>query len=295
MRFHETTFDSCEDVILFCKKNGISKGCTGDAFVLLNFGRVLVMDEADFLKKLKNLKDTDIDTHIESIFLSSFTAVIPGSFAASKAAVSDLIDIKDALLKCLKSFKAWDDEDMSDSGVRHATMNSSDMCSRQLSEFAKSKCTSMGGPLTLEGERFCSRMLVDSERFVTKLLEFITNFYKKHLKSSGLAEDTLWNICVEIIGYILKEISTARNHVVNTAQTHPAMYFWGMLKAWQIQQRYLHHEFLDDPALSGILVRRALLRKSDMVVKLEAEVDALRKELRAVQTVNAQLKKKVLG
>ena len=65
---------------------------------------------------------------------------------------SDLIDIKDALLKCLKSLKAWDHEDMSDSGVRHATMNSSDMRSRQLSELAKSKCTSMGGPLTLEGE-----------------------------------------------------------------------------------------------------------------------------------------------
>ena len=42
VRFHETTFDSCEDVIIVCKKNGISKGCTGDAFVLLNFGPVLL-------------------------------------------------------------------------------------------------------------------------------------------------------------------------------------------------------------------------------------------------------------
>ena len=247
------------------------------------------MNNEDFLKMRKGLIDTEIETPIESVVMSTF----PASFAASKAAVSDIVDIKEALMKCLKSFKVWDDEDMSDSGVRHSTMTNVDTCSRQLSEFARSKLEKHGGKLDIQGEQFCSRMLADSERFVTKMLDFVSNFYKKHLRSSGLSEETLWGICVEIIGYILKEIATARNHVVNSAQHRPTMYFWGMLQAWKIQQRYLYHDFLDDLALSGILVRRALLRKSDLVVKLEGEVDSLKKEIRGLQTTVAALKKKL--
>ena len=109
------------------------------------------------LKKLKGRKDTDISSHIESIFLSSFTMVIPASFAASKAAVSDVIDTKEALMKLLKSFKVWDNELMSDNGVKHSTRMSADQCSRRLNKFARCK-RRVDGDMTGEGEKFCNRL-----------------------------------------------------------------------------------------------------------------------------------------
>jgi hypothetical protein len=39
-----------------------------------------------------------------------------------------------------------------------------------------------------------------------------------------------------------------------------------MLQAWEIQQRYLSHKFMNDPALNGIFVRRAVLRSMDTKV-----------------------------
>lgn len=97
---------------------------------------------------------------------------------------------------------------------------------------------------------------------------------------------------MEILAYIIDEIGRAHNQVVDPAQEHPELYFWGMLQAWEIQQRYLDNRFLDDPALSGILVRRALLRKSEGTIKLEKELEVLKKDMRGMQTMIAQLKKK---
>ena len=78
VRFHDTSFNSGDDVIVYCKRNGIVKGCTGDAFVLLNFGRTLVMPEEEFLKKLKGRMDTDISSPISSRF--SCLRIEGGSF-----------------------------------------------------------------------------------------------------------------------------------------------------------------------------------------------------------------------
>ena len=132
-------------------------------------------------------------------------------------------------MKLLKSFKVWDIKLMLDNGVKHSTRMSADRCSRRLNEFARCK-RRVDGDMTGEGEKFCNRLLADSEPFVTKLIEFITDFYKKHRLSLGLSEDTLWEICMEILAYIIDEIGPARNQVVDPAQEHLELYFWGMLQ-----------------------------------------------------------------
>jgi hypothetical protein len=45
------------------------------------------------------------------------------------------------------------------------------------------------------------------------------------------------------------------------------LYLWGMLQAWKVQQRYLANDFKNDPALTGIMVRRLLLHGGDTTVK----------------------------
>jgi septal ring factor EnvC (AmiA/AmiB activator) len=49
-----------------------------------------------------------------------------------------------------------------------------------------------------------------------------------------------------------------------------------MLMAWQIQQRYLTNHFKDDPALTGVLVRRILMQGQDQSVKKKmAKIETL--------------------
>jgi hypothetical protein len=52
-----------------------------------------------------------------------------------------------------------------------------------------------------------------------------------------------------------------------------------MLKAWQIQQRYVSNDFQDDPALTGIFVRRVLLHGHDVSLedRLEKLTDGLKR------------------
>jgi hypothetical protein len=67
---------------------------------------------------------------------------------------------------------------------------------------------------------------------------------------------------------------------VDAARASPGLYVWGMLKAWQVQQRYLSNHFQDDPALTGIFVRRVLLHGNDTTVKQQlAKIPDLQRKI----------------
>lgn len=85
---------------------------------------------------------------------------------------------------------------------------------------------------------------------------------------------------VECILKIVEELSEARDAVVDAARHQEAYYLWGMLRAWQIQQCYMDNHFKDDPALTGIMVRRILVQGQDTTVKAKlAKVDALQHKI----------------
>jgi uncharacterized protein YneF (UPF0154 family) len=71
------------------------------------------------------------------------------------------------------------------------------------------------------------------------------------------------------------------------------LYLWGMLQAWKVQQRYLANDFKNDPALTGIMVRRLLLHGGDTTVKDKlAKLDSLFAKVEDNHRLNtAQLKK----
>ena len=82
---------------------------------------------------------------------------------------------------------------------------------------------------------------------------------------------------------MIDEIATVRNVHVDRASEEPAWYYWGMLKAWEVQNRYLAADFINDPSLNGIFVRRAVLRKNEFVVKLEKDVRLLTQRVSSIK------------
>ena len=72
----------------------------------------------------------------------------------------------------------------------------------------------------------------------------------------------------------------------DAARDRPGYLVWGMLRAWKVQKRYLENHFKNDPALTGIMVRRILLSGQDTSIaeKLK-ELDELRRRLEDRQRV----------
>ena len=70
-------------------------------------------------------------------------------------------------------------------------------------------------------------------------------------------------------------------------------YLWGMLRAWQVQQWYLDNHFKDDPALTGIMVRRILMHGEDTTVKNKlAKIDEIQRKMEENhRTVHGEIKK----
>jgi hypothetical protein len=91
---------------------------------------------------------------------------------------------------------------------------------------------------------------------------------------------------LECLEQIFEELHQARVAVVDAARLSQGIYLWGMLKAWQIQQRYIRNDFQDDPALTGIFVRRVLLHGQD--VSLDERLSKLSDGLKKAEDHNRQ-------
>jgi hypothetical protein len=103
---------------------------------------------------------------------------------------------------------------------------------------------------------------------------------------------------LECLEQIFEELHQARVAVVDAARISQGIYLWGMLRAWQIQQRYVSNDFQDDPALTGIFVRRVLLHGQDVSLddrlsKITDGVKKLEEHDRQVQSDVKQLQRDV--
>jgi len=287
IRINGKDFGSPEEVVKFWKAHNVSVGCAGDAFLLMNLPRNLIVDEELFLKNQKGRNDTKLGSWIETCFVSSFVTTVPASLAPQRANVGEVTSRAKLLEKVMKSYSDWESEDLA-SGIRKSVEYSSTHVQGRIHNFS-----SMADGLTPQGAMFCSKLTSDSHLFVTDFTSWITGFYRTHLALSGMSEEALWGLCLEVIGYITNELCLARQQFIDSAPGEPALYFWGLLKAWEIQQRYRTNKFANDPALNGIFVRRALLRKSGAMVQAEKKLAALELGLRQAETKIATLNKTV--
>jgi uncharacterized protein YneF (UPF0154 family) len=72
---------------------------------------------------------------------------------------------------------------------------------------------------------------------------------------------------------IFEELHSLQPEVIDTGKHNPGMFLWGFLKTWEIQERYCKNQFKDDPALTGQLVRRMMVRDGE--ISLEEKLKLL--------------------
>ena len=74
---------------------------------------------------------------------------------------------------------------------------------------------------------------------------------------------------------------------------HKGYYLWGLLKAYEIQDRLVQNNFKNDSALTGALVRHIIMHNGDqalasklaLLLTMKADIDGLKEDRRA--TTNA--------
>ena len=138
-----------------------------------------------------------------------------------------------------------------------------------------------------------SGLCVDSSTFCKELVQFINEQHEELTTDSSYSPEEVWSMQLECLQTIIQELSEARQAVADAARHNPGYYLWGMLRAWQVQQRYLSNHFKDDPALTGILVRRILMHGGDTTLKTKlSKIDELtRKVDEHHRNFQAELKK----
>jgi ferric iron reductase protein FhuF len=81
--------------------------------------------------------------------------------------------------------------------------------------------------MTAAARELCTRITSDSDRFATSLIDFITRLYPTTKKTSGLSDEVIWELCIELLAYILDEIVKARNGFSDAGEAQPAFFFVG--------------------------------------------------------------------
>jgi hypothetical protein len=144
------------------------------------------------------------------------------------------------------------------------------------------------------------------------LCTWIESAHRELTADTPYTSEEVWDMQLECLEQIFEELHQARVAVVDAARISQGIYLWGMLRAWQIQQRYVSNDFQDDPALTGIFVRRVLLHGQDVslddrlskitdgIKKLEehdrqvqSDVKQLQREVKELKTTVKELKAKV--
>jgi uncharacterized protein YneF (UPF0154 family) len=106
-------------------------------------------------------------------------------------------------------------------------------------------------------------LLTDSKLFLVELVRYVNDQNHELLKGSAYSAAQVWAMQLECLATIFKELAAVRASAESSGQQHAGYYVWAMLRAWEIQQRYRKNKFKDDPALTGIMVRRIVVQGGD--------------------------------
>jgi uncharacterized protein YneF (UPF0154 family) len=137
--------------------------------------------------------------------------------------------------------------------------------------------------------------------FITELCEFLSSQYDEYVESSSFTAEEAWSLVIDCVAHIFEELHSARSVVMDAGQYNQGMYIWGFLKAWEIQERYRANEFKNDPALTGLMVRRIMMHDGERTLKQQLtqltthgyKIDALYTNIGDYHKEDVALQKKV--
>jgi hypothetical protein len=94
-------------------------------------------------------------------------------------------------------------------------------------------------------------LTTDAQSFITELLEFVTTQYEDLVKTSTMSDSESWELVVDCVADIFEELHNVLSEVTDAGQYNEGIFLlWGMLRAWEIQERYRENIFKNDPALT---------------------------------------------
>lgn len=243
-----------------------------DAHAFLHAIRAPVVHTDDATKQLELQMKTSIATGLEAAVLSSFETIVPSVLVGSSKGNGSAGCTYDWLAGYLKTFETWKPLG-SNNGVSHQISNGIANVLKRIAELRKqythNDITGLSMGLCQDSANFCYALV----RFINDQQEELTN-------NTSYTEEQIWKMQIECIQKIVEELSQAREAYADCGRTERGNLVWGMLMSWQIQKRYMTNNFKDDPALTGVLVRRILMQGQDSSIKKKmAKIDALESKI----------------
>jgi hypothetical protein len=258
-----------------------------DALAFMHAIRAPVVHTEDAMKQRDLQNKADVVTGLEAAVITSFDTIIPSVLVGSAGRKGENIQggSFDWLAGYLKSYKVWKPVG-TQNGVSHQITNGVSNVTKRVTEIRKRHATPDVNMLS-------SGLCQSSATFCHELVRFINEQQEELTANTAYSESQIWIMQLECIQRIVEELSEAREGYSDSGRVDRGNYIWGMLMSWKVQQRYLENHFKDDPALTGVLVRRILLQGQDDSVKKQlAKIDVTANQLETFkQNTNGDLRK----
>jgi hypothetical protein len=256
-----------------------------DALAILHGIRSTYKDPLDALKEVEIQGRVQYKSTLESALKNSFAYPIPPILTGGKKDTEGL-GMFDVLKGALKTFQAWRPDD-EPSGVAMQIEEGVDNVSARWADYRESITTNSELTVLTAG------LITDSKLFLIELVRFVNDQNTELLKGSAYSATQVWAMQLECLATIFKELAAARASAESSGQQHAGYYVWAMLRAWEIQQRYRKNKFKDDPALTGIMVRRIVIQGGDggFMSKLKQLEDTLKTLEQQCKSQSGELRK----
>jgi hypothetical protein len=251
-----------------------------DGLAYLHAIREAVVHTDDATRQRESQIKTMMSTGLEVAVITSFDTILPSVLVGGKRITDTAMGGTYAWLQSyLKTFKVWKPIGTTN-GVSHQILAGVGRVTQRAYELRKRMA--MPDALMLS-----AGLCQDSAHFCNELVRFINEQQEELTANTAYTDEQVWAMQLECLQRIVEELSEARESVADAARFEPGYYLWGMLRAWKIQQRYIENHFKDDPALTGVLVRRILMQGQDTNVKKQLDkVDSVDHKLEAYKRDN---------
>jgi hypothetical protein len=211
-----------------------------------------------------------MESYLQVGVYTSFDTIIPSVFVGGKKMPDAGGSVFEWLRANLKTFEVWKPKGGQTHGVSHMILDGVNRVSERVAEVRNYETSDPQVVLLSAG------MCHDSTSFCQKLVHFMMEQHDALISDTPHTTQQVWTMQLQCLEKIIRELSEAREKIADAACQSKGYYVWGMLKAWQIQKRYMENYFKNDSALTGIMVCNMYGQGADSSIKEKfAKLDTL--------------------
>ena len=256
--FHGHTWGSSHEFLLWFEHNNCDAACFMDAKALVTAIQPPVVTQMESLKARDAETKTQCTTGLEASLTASFDTLLPPVLVGGKSTIQG--GTKESLMAYQKTLEIFDPHGKAQ-GVKSRVTQGTKKVMKRLDAYRKQ------GRMTSEALAVATSLSTDGSLFIEGFMTWQSKGSRELADDTTLPPATVWDMTKECEAKVWEDIDSARSMFVDAARAEPGLYVWGMLQAWQVEQRYLENSFQDDPALTGIFVREILFSSEDESLK----------------------------